>query len=147
MEQMYSQIVLEIEELTFTVEKLRDEIEKYLKMGNVFRGPSGVSGIDYTSDKVKSSGMMAFADAMKKIDDKEKILQPYLERLAVLMRIKKNFDDLYKNNQDTISSKVFYLRKVKKYTQRKTADILGYSTRQIQRIEKSINESEKDYII
>ncbi len=146
MEQMYDQLCKEIEELTFTIKEVRDEIEKYLKMGNVFRGPAGIKGVDYSADKVSTSGTMAFADAVKMIDEKEKVLQPYLEKLAVLMNIKKNLDDLYKSNQDTTESKVFYLRKVKKYTQKRTADILGYSTRQIQRIEKKINESKKDYI-
>ena len=51
MDPIYTQLVKEIEELTVAIENLRTEIENYLKMGNVFNGPSGIRGIDYTQDR------------------------------------------------------------------------------------------------
>lgn len=134
------QIEKEIEELSAQIEQIRNEIEKYLKMGNVFGVPFSMTGIDYTREKVQSSGMMAFGDVIKKIGEKENILRPYMEKLRMLRKIQLMFLNLQKQDQDTIEAEVCYLRFVKKYTQRKTADKLGYSERQIQRIEKKLKE-------
>lgn len=144
MDSIYIQISREIEELTEIIEQIRSEIKKYLKMGNVFSGPSGIRGIDYSSDKVHVSGMMAFSDAIKKIEKSEYILQTYLTKLIALKKLKAMFDRLYKNNCDTLPAKVFYFRFVKKYTQKQTASELGYSERQIQRIERKIKYIEKN---
>lgn len=132
------QIEQEIEELSLQIEQIRKEIEKYLKMGNVFGIPSSMTGIDYARDKVQSSGMMAFGDVIRKIGEQENILRPHLEKLKTLRKIQFMFLNL--PNQDTIEAEVCYLRFVKKYTQRKTAEQLGYSERQIQRIEKKLRE-------
>lgn len=140
MNRTYLQIIKEIEELSRTIEQIRMEIENYLKMGDVFRGPSGVEGLDYSQEKVQTSGKISFGDAMKKIGERENVLQPYLKKLETLKKLKKRFDELHENNQDTIGAKVFYLRIVKKYTQRRTASELGYSERQIQRIEKRLRD-------
>lgn len=138
MEHIYLQLEREIEELSNKIKEIRNEIEKYLKMGNVFGIPSSMAGVDYTKDKVQSSGMMAFGDVIKKIGEKEDILRPYMEKLRMLRKIQSMFLELQKKDQDTIEAKVCYLRFVKKYTQRKTADELGYSERQIQRIERKL---------
>lgn len=134
------QIEQEIEELSLQIEQIRKEIEKYLKMGNVFGIPSSMTGIDYARDKVQSSGMMAFGDVIRKIGEQENILRPHLEKLKTLRKIQLMFLNLQKQNQDTIEAEVCYLRFVKKYTQRKTAEQLGYSERHIQRIEKKLRE-------
>lgn len=144
MENIYLQLITEIEELSCTIKQIRDEIERYLKMGNVFSGPSGIRGVDYSMEKVMTSGKISFGDAIKKIDAKENILKPYLEQLATLKRLKKMFDELEKDKCDTLQAKVYYLRFVKKYTQRQTADELGYSERQVQRIEKRIKDSHRN---
>lgn len=138
MDPIYIQLENEINETTLIIEDLRTQIESYLKMGNIFNGPHGIRGIDYTKDRVDTSGGMAFSDAVRKIDEKEKILQPQIKKLETLRKIKNKFDELYQSDQDTLEAKVFYLRVIKKYTQRKTALELGYSERQIQRIEKRI---------
>lgn len=143
MNQIYFQIVKEIEELSHTIEQIRMEIETYLKMGNVFGGPSGMKGVDYSTEKVRGSSKMSFSDAMRKIGERENVLQPYLEKLAALKKLKETFDELHESNRDTIDAKVFYLRFVKNYTQRETACELGYSERQIQRIEKRLRDREK----
>lgn len=130
------QIEREIEELSAQIEQIRSEIETYLKMGNVFSPPSSLTGIDYTKDKVQSSSMMAFSDVIKKISEKENVLQPYIDKLRTLRKIQCMLLEL----NDTIEARVCYLRFIKKYTQRKTAEELGYSERQIQRIEKKLKE-------
>lgn len=142
MDSIYIQIDREIDELIKIIEQTRGEIEKYLKMGNVFRGPSEIRGIDYSSVKVQVSGMMTFGDAIKKIEKSESVLQFYLTKLIALKKIKAKLDQLYKNNCDTLPAKVFYFRFIKKYTQKQTASELGYSERQIQRIERKIKRIE-----
>ncbi len=139
MDPIYTQLVKEIEELTVAIENLRTEIENYLKMGNVFNGPSGIRGIDYTQDRVSTSGTMSFSDVLRRIYEKERILQPQIRRLETLKTIKIKFEELYQSDKDLLEAKVFYFRVIKKYTQKKTALELGYSERQIQRIEKKIN--------
>lgn len=139
MDPIYTQLVKEIEELTVAIENLRTEIENYLKMGNVFNGPSGIKGIDYTQDRVSTSGTMSFSDVLRRIYEKERILQPQIRRLETLKTIKIKFEELYQSDKDLLEAKVFYFRVIKKYTQKKTALELGYSERQIQRIEKKIN--------
>lgn len=142
--ELYDQLVKEIEELTYTIQEIREEIEKYLIAGNVFRGPSGMHGIDYSTEKVQGVGYtLALSDTIRKISEKEKMLQPALERLSILKSLKEKIDELHKNNCDTVPEKVFYLRCVKGYTQKMTAIELGYSERQIQRIEKKLKENYK----
>lgn len=139
MDPIYTQLVKEIEELTVAIENLRTEIENYLKMGNVFNGHSGIRGIDYTQDRVSTSGTMSFSDVLRRIYEKERILQPQIRRLETLKTIKIKFEELYQSDKDLLEAKIFYFRVIKKYTQKKTALELGYSERQIQRIEKKIN--------
>ncbi len=47
-------------------------------------------------------------------------------------------DKEYISKLNCTEDKVKYLRLIKKYTQEKTAEIIGKSTRQVQRIEKKI---------
>lgn len=47
-------------------------------------------------------------------------------------------DKEYISKLNCTEDKVKYLRIIKKYTQEKTAEIIGKSTRQVQRIEKKI---------
>ena len=145
MNEIYFQILDEIERLSRTIEQIRLEIETYLKMGDVFSGPAGIKGVDYSSEKVQTSGKISFSDAIRKIEERENLLQPYLEKLIALKKLKETFDELHESNQDSIGAKVFYLRHIKEYTQRKTALELGYSERQIQRIEKRFMTQEKKF--
>lgn len=52
-------------------------------------------------------------------------------------------DRLYVERLNKNVDKVIYLRNIKKYTQEKAADIIGISTRQLQRIEKTLRENKK----
>lgn len=140
MNQIYLQLVEEINELTRIIEQIRNDIESYLKMGDVFHGPSGIHGVDYSADKVVTGKKISFGDAIQKIDAKENILKPYLERLTVLRSLKERFDELIDDDRDTLEESVYYMRFIKKYSQRQTASELGYSERHIQRIEKKIRE-------
>jgi DNA-directed RNA polymerase specialized sigma subunit len=50
----------------------------------------------------------------------------------------KNKDKEYISKLNSTIDKVKYLRFVKEYTQEKTAEMIGKSTRQVQRLEKKI---------
>lgn len=50
-------------------------------------------------------------------------------------------DSLYVSKLNKNIDKVKYLRMLKKYTQVKTAEIIGISVRQVQRIEKNLKNN------
>lgn len=50
-------------------------------------------------------------------------------------------DSLYVSKLNKTIDKVKYLRMLKKYTQVKTAEIIGISVRQVQRIEKNLKNN------
>ena len=50
-------------------------------------------------------------------------------------------DSLYVSKLNNTIDKVKYLRMLKKYTQVKTAEIIGISVRQVQRIEKNLKNN------
>lgn len=50
-------------------------------------------------------------------------------------------DSLYVSKLNKTIDKVKYLRILKKYTQVKTAEIIGISVRQVQRIEKNLKNN------
>lgn len=50
-------------------------------------------------------------------------------------------DSLYVSKLNKTIDKVKYLRILKKYTQIKTAEIIGISVRQVQRIEKNLKNN------
>lgn len=52
-------------------------------------------------------------------------------------------DKAYIKKLGSNKDKVKYLRLIKEYTQEKTADIIGLSTRQVQRLEKKIVSNKK----
>ena len=144
---IYTSLCKEIDDLETTIMQIRDSIENYLKATDAFSGPSSdLKSMDYSADRVKGGTQkLSFAEALTQISNQQDILQEQLERLAKLKRIKQLFDKTYANNQSTVQARLVYLRKVKGYTQRQTAEMLGYSERQIQSIEKSLKKNEKNY--
>lgn len=147
---IYNSLCKEIDELESTIMQIRDSIENYLKATDAFSGPSSsLKSMDYSADRVKGGNQkLSFAEAITQIANQQDILQEQLERLAQLKKIKHLFDKTYANNQSTIQARILYYRKVKGFTQKQTAEIVGYSERQVQRIEKSlkkVKKNEKNY--
>lgn len=144
---VYNSLCKEIDDLESTIVKIRDSIESYLKATDAFSGPaSHLKSMDYSIDRVKGGNQkLSFAEAITQIASQQDILQEQLEHLAKLKKIKHLFDKTYANNQSTIQARILYYRKVKGLTQRQTAEIVGYSERQVQRIEKSLKRNEKNY--
>lgn len=139
----YNTLIFEITEVELSVQEIRKEIFKFLKASNCLRGPAGLSGIDYSSDRVSGGSLkMSFADAISRIQSKEEELGIYLERLGELQRARERIEKFYENGND-VKAKVFYWRAIKKYTQEQAAEIIGVSERHLRRIEKSIKDEEK----
>jgi DNA-binding XRE family transcriptional regulator len=122
------------------VNEFREAIIKYYKMGGLY-GPSLVGGIDYSrepSNLVK----IGFAEALIHIQKNQDQLDLYLEELGRLQKLQKEMKENYSLLDET-ESKVFYFRVIQKNTQEETAELVGISTRQVQRIEKNLKESQK----
>lgn len=97
-----------------------------------------VNGVSYEDDKVSNSlKQLTLIDAIRKIDMIQPELEKCLETLHALNAEKTQLILSY-GKKDDIESKVFFCREIKGYTQEKTAEVLGYCVRQIQRIEKNI---------
>ena len=144
---IYTSLCKEIDDLETTIMQIRDSIENYLKATDAFSGPSSdLKSMDYSADRVKGGTQkLSFAEALTQISNQQDILQEQLEHLAKLKKINHLFDKKYANNKCTIQARILYYRKVKGLTQRQTAEIVGYSERQVQRIEKSLKKNEKNY--
>lgn len=109
MDPIYIQLENEINETTLIIEALRTQIESYLKMGNIFNGPHGIKGIDYTKDRVDTSVGMAFSDAVRKIDEKEKYCSRKLRNWKHLGKSKINLTNYIKVTRIHLRRRFFIL--------------------------------------
>lgn len=134
-----------ISQLLQEKELMRDEISEQIQryfhmcMQNGFN-ISGISGIDYTKDRVLgSSYKMEFYDIISKIDALQSNLNKILAEIEELKEKRNRLLSLYKNDE-RLEARVFYYREIMRYSQERTAAKIGYSVRQVQRIEKKIRE-------
>lgn len=141
----FGELMRTISQLLQEKELMRDEIseqiQRYFNMckQNGF-SISGISGIDYTKDKVLgSSYKMEFCDIISKIDALQSNLNKVLTEIEELKEKRKRILILYKNDE-SLEAKVFYYREIMRYSQERTAAKIEYSVRQVQRIEKKIRE-------
>ena len=126
-----------IEEINFMIEDIRKEKIRYFEACQKQRG---ITGIDYTADKVMGGGLtLEFSDAMRRIDACTINMNKLIEERDGLKKNRKKLINLYRNEHGSIA-KIFYFREVLGYTQEATAEKMGYSVRQIQRIEKKMRE-------
>lgn len=127
-----------ISEYEFMKEDIRKEIQRYMKM--CMKNDGGISGIDYSIEKVVSgSSRVDFQTAIQRIAGLQTNLNRVLDEIKVLRKKKKKLIEIYKRDQ-TLEAKVFFYREILEYSQEMTAAAVGYSVRQIQRIEKKLKE-------
>lgn len=69
------------------------------------------------------------------------MVKEYIKKELDISIADKELDKSYIEKLNKNESKVKYLRIVKDYTQAETAEIIGISTRQVQRIEKKIRNN------
>lgn len=127
-----------ISEYEFMKEDIREEIQRYMNM--CLRNDAEMSGIDYSKDKViNGSARVDFQTAIQRIDNLQSNLNKVLDEIRVLKRKKRRLIKIYQRDQ-TVEAKVFFYREVLEYSQEMTAAVVGYSVRQIQRIEKKLRK-------
>lgn len=133
------QVGARLADLEATIYDAKREIDRY--MADLTNGgASGLKSADYSKDRVMcSSFSLGFAETISKIDACKINLQKLREEKEELEKKRKRLTDLYASASGS-DAQVFYLREVMGYTQEMTAEMLGYSTRQIQRIEKRLQE-------
>lgn len=99
-----------------------------------------ITGIDYSQDKIQNGALrLDFKDALRKIDSLQKNLNKVIDTLSDLRKKRKKLIEMYRSDK-SLEAQVFYYREVLEYSQDMTAVKIGYSTRQIQRIEKRLRE-------
>lgn len=132
-------IDLRITELDGLIEDFRKQKKRYLSqiMG---KKSSDLKSVDYSADKVMCSGSsLGFTETLIRLDECNDSLNRLLDERALLKNQRKRLIRLYSGERGN-TAKVFFLREVLGYTQEETADKLGYSVRQIQRIERKLRE-------
>ena len=135
-------IDLRITEAEITRDEIRRELRQYIN--NLKSNGSGdLRGLDYSKDKVLSSSKnVDFCTAIQKIDGLQHNLNRVLDEIDELKDKRKRLLSIYEKDE-TIEAQVFYCREILKYSQELTATQIGYSVRQVQRIEKRIREENK----
>lgn len=119
-------------------EDISEEIQRYIKM--CLKNDAKLSGIDYSRDKILGGSVRVdFQTAIQRIDSLKANLNKVLEENRMLKRKKKKLIEIYQRDQ-TVEAKVFFYREILEYSQEMTAAVVGYSVRQIQRIEKKLRE-------
>lgn len=138
----FRMIDLKIKDAEITRDEIRRELRQYINKLKS-NGSGELRGIDYSKDKVLSSSKnVDFCTAVQKIDGLQLNLNRVLDEIEDLREKRKRLINIYKNDED-IEAQVFYCREILKYSQELTATQIGYSVRQVQRIEKRIREKNK----
>lgn len=138
----FGELMRTISQLLQEKELMRDEISKQIQRYFNMCKQNGysMSGIDYAKDKVLGSSFkMEFCDIISKIDALQSNLNKVLTEIEELKEKRRRILILYKNDESR-EAKVFYYREIMRYSQERTAAKIGYSVRQVQRIEKKIRE-------
>lgn len=120
---------------------LQDEIER--ELDRVMKGltPQTMTGTDYSAEKVVSgSKRVDFIATVRAMDGLRTNLDKTHGELLALKRKKEKIVKIYANNANNadVEAQIFYYREILGYTQHMTATKVGYSERQIQRIEKKM---------
>lgn len=137
---LFREIDQRIMEHELMKDEISQEIRRYMMM--LQRNDGGnIRGIDYSKDKVVGGSMRVdFQTAIQKIDGLQANLNNVIDMISELKEKREKLVEIYRRDQTSIEAKVFYYREILQYSQEMTAVRIGYSVRQIQRIEKKIKE-------
>lgn len=129
-----------IEELDSLIDDARMEKKKYLKACSWI--DSGIPESALQSIKVMGGGLrLSFADAVQRMEDCDKAINKLLKEREELCEKREKLVSFCKNKQGK-EAQIFFYRNVRGYTQEMTARMMGYSLRQIQRIEREMKRQE-----
>lgn len=138
----HGEFIKSIEQRIQEKEYIKKEIEKEIRryVNSCCENNGTLKGMNYSKDKVKGgAGQQDFISIVNKIDGLRANLNKINEELTELRGKRKKLKKMYKETND-IEAKVFYYREILEYSQTITAIKVGYSVRQVQRIEKRIKE-------
>lgn len=136
--ELLKSINVQITDLIEVRNEIKEEISRYWKLCH--QNSNEMTGIDYSKDKVMGGTLrLCFSDAISRIDGLQKNLERIQDTITDLEEKRKKLVEIYKKD-NSIFGKVFYYREVVELSQEKTAKKLGYSVRQIQRIEGKLKE-------
>lgn len=134
---IFTEIDLQIMLCNERIKNHKRSIEKIKKMCG-WNGPSNVGGIDYSKESSPST-RISFIEGLEMIQKDESKIQTLLEERKDLRRSKKRIEKIY-SSLAGYEAKIYYNRIILKLTQSQTADIIGLSVRQEQRIESEMKD-------
>jgi hypothetical protein len=103
-----------------------------------WNGPSGVGGIDYSKESSPGTHI-SFLEGLELIQRDEANIQTLTEERKELRRSKKRVQKIY-SSLTGYEEKIYYNRVILKETQQRTAEKIGLSVRQEQRIEGDMKD-------
>lgn len=116
--------------------EIKGEMGQYWKLCEQESG--GIKGIDYSSDKISGGSLcLCFSDIISRINGLQNNLERIQDNITQLQEKRKKLIMIYKKDT-TVAGRVFFYREVSGLSQEKTAEKIGYSVRQIQRIERNL---------
>lgn len=126
----------QITDLVKMCDEIKGEIARYWRICEQETG--GITGIDYSKDKISGGSLrLCFGDVISRINGLQKNLEKIQNNIKELRAKRKKLIMIYEKDTTT-TGKVFFYREVSGLSQEKTAEKLGYSVRQIQRIERNL---------
>lgn len=128
-----------IEELDSLIRDARMEKRKYLK---ACRMDGGLPESALQDIKVMGGSLrLSFADAVQRMGECDIAINKLLKEREDLCKKREKLICFCKNKQGK-EAQIFFYRNVRGYTQEMTARVMGYSLRQIQRIEREMKRQE-----
>lgn len=129
-----------IEELDSLIRDARMEKMKYLTACSWI--DSGIPESAWQDIKVMGGGLrLSFADAVQRMGECDIAINKLLKEREELCKKREKLICFCKNKQGK-EAQIFFYRNVRGYTQEMTARMMGYSLRQIQRIERDMKRQE-----
>jgi hypothetical protein len=134
---LFNEIDLQIMLCNEKIKNHRRSIEKTKKMCG-WNGPSGAGGIDYSREPSHSTHI-SFLEGLQLIQKDEENIRILTEERKELRRSKKRVEKIY-SSLTGYEAKIYYNRTILKLTQQDTAEKIGLSVRQEQRIEGDMKD-------
>lgn len=129
-----------IEELDSLIRDARMEKRKYLTACSWI--DDGIPESALQDIKVMGGGLrLSFADAVQRMGECDIAINKLLKEREELCKKREKLICFCKNKQGK-EAQIFFYRNVHGYTQEMTARVMGYSLRQIQRIEREMKRQE-----
>lgn len=129
-------ILKELQTLLIERQKCKKRLENYIgeikTLNRLSSGPSGMKGIDYSSDKVQSTSQIGFQDALTRLSRINSHIYLHEEELRNMEKVINEIVSILRS-MNKLEYEVYILHCVEDMTFSQIANKLGYSERQIYR--------------